>query len=431
MINSSNVNLLIFDLDGTLHPAMKPETEAIRRAYNKLSIHSDITERAIQQYIGFTSEEFWGKIIPPGTQFSWQEIREAVRHEYAGSMRDFATLYPRVKETFETLRKRGYCLSLCSNSSLAWFTSAISSLGIKECFAYFECHENNDLNKIQMVQKIKGKFGNPGTAVIGDRFSDIKAARENNALSIGVLYGHGGEEPRQADITIGAFFDLLGIFDRRTPIFCRIMDEVKRRKSHDRAFVIGVTGIDTSGKTQFTEALCQFITSKGYEVQLIRLDDFHNPRKIRCAESNQAKNYYRRSFDIATIVQKLLLPVHMKEEFSVKLALLDLFSDKYEIEKEYSFTKGTIVVFEGVFLFRKELSPYLDYKIFLEIDFDESKRRAKARDVPLYGQEILERYDLKYLPAQRKFLEEYPPLQTADMIINNHNWDYPVIKYCR
>jgi uridine kinase len=93
--------------------------------------------------------------------------------------------------------------------------------------------------------------------------------------------------------------------------------------------------------------------------------------------------------------------------------------------------EGMIMVFEGVFICRRELSPYLDYRIFLEIPFEVSKRRAAARDIPIYSEEILERYDRKYWPAQRRYLEEYPPLQTADMIVDNLNWECPVIKYIR
>ena len=74
--------------------------------------------------------------------------------------------------------------------------------------------------------------------------------------------------------------------------------------------------------------------------------------------------------------------------------------------KSYSFDQNTIIIFEGVFLFRKELSPYIDYKIFLDISFEESKNRAKTRDVPVYGEEILTMYEEKYLPSQRRYLEE-------------------------
>lgn len=427
MISPQDVKLLIFDLDGTIHPATKPEIEAIKRAFSKLNIEFKVTEKEIEKYFGLTSDEFWREITPQERQSSWQEIRSAVRNEYEASMRDFATLFPQVKETLELLRTRGYRLALCSNSSAVWFTSAISALGIRDHFDYFECFQDNNLNKSQMVQKIKNKFGNLETAVIGDRANDIEAARENNTLSIGALYGYGGEEPKQADITLTTFSDLLGIFDRRLPIFEKILAEVNKKKKKYKAFIIGITGIDTSGKTIFAEALSEFITSKDYSSKLIQLDDFHNPREIRYAGENQADNYYHKSFDIATIVQKLLVPIRENGRLSTKLTLLNLHTNKYEVEKEYLVDKDTIVVFEGVFLFRKELSPYLDYRIFLEIPYEESKSRAVTRDVPVYGEEILDRYDGKYLPAQRKYLDEYPPNKTADLIINNENWEYPKV----
>ena len=66
-----------------------------------------------------------------------------------------------------------------------------------------------------------------------------------------------------------------------------------------------------------------------------------------------------------------------------------------------------------------------NYKIFLEVPFTESKNRAGIRYVPIYGEQGLGKYDEKYFPAQKKYLEEYPPLITADMIIDNTNWDHP------
>jgi uridine kinase len=109
------------------------------------------------------------------------------------------------------------------------------------------------------------------------------------------------------------------------------------------------------------------------------------------------------------------------------LTVLDWKTDKYEIEKEFSFHQDTIVIFEGVFLFRKDLSPYIDYKIFIEIPFEESLRRAKTRDI----KEVFEKYNEKYLPAQKRYLEEYPPSETADMIIGNSDWENPKIKTLR
>ena len=221
------------------------------------------------------------------------------------------------------------------------------------------------------------------------------------------------------------------MIDNKLVIFKRILEEIRGRKERDKPFVIGITGIDTSGKTRFAELFETFLLSAGLKTQLIKLDDFHNPKKIRYSGDDQADNYYHKSFDLKTITEKLLKPVKQKISYSVKLVLLDLLTDKYEVEKTYSFDKDTIIIFEGVFLFKAELSPYIDFKIFLDVPFEEVKKRAKERDVPIYGEGVLIKYDSKYLPAQRRYLNEFPPERTADLIIDNLDWEHPKIRFIK
>lgn len=428
MISPEDVGLLIFDMDGTIFPTTRPVFEAVKKAFAAQDWPVAFTGSDLERFFGFSSGELYGFITPPGK--SPEKVRDMVRAEYPAAFREFAATYPGVKETLSSLRKRDYLLALYSNASTKYFDIVISALGLRECFDYFECIGENDLTKTELVGKIMRRFGRPA-AVVGDRVHDIEAARENGCLSVGALYGYGKDEPRHADITIERFVDLLVVFDRRLPVFGKILEEIDARKSSERPFVVGVNGIDTSGKTIFTESLDRFLTSKERRVQVINLDDFHNPRHIRNTGDDPVTACYHKGFDIDTLVRRLLVPLRENKEYSVSLTLLDLLSDRYEVEKSFSFTKGTIVLLEGVYLFRKELAPYIDYKIFLDTPFQESRRRAAARDIPRFGADIMRRYDEKYFPAQALYLESYPPRDVADMIIDNVNWEYPAITYQR
>jgi uridine kinase len=217
--------------------------------------------------------------------------------------------------------------------------------------------------------------------------------------------------------------------DNRSKIFAHLLEEVRKRKNNDRLFIIGISGIDTSGKTLFAESFQEFLVSQNLRTQLIKLDDFHNPKKIRYLGNDEVENYYLRGFNLDTILRELLEPARRYPDYRVRLKLLDLLTDKYETEKEYSFNNDTVVIFEGVFLFRNEFSPYIDYKIFLEISFEESKRRANERDVPVFGSQILSKYDTKYLPAQQKYLDDFPLKNTTDIIIDNIDWNNPKISW--
>jgi uridine kinase len=428
MINPNDVNLIIFDMDGTIVPSLPAVYEAIKRAFTKLGWAVTFSAEDINKFFGMPSprgaSRFYEFITPPGSHLTQEEVKVKVRQEEAVTFREMAQPYPGVEEILTTLRKRGYRLAQYTNASTAYLNMIMSTLDTGKYFDYVECIHENNLTKIELVRKIKEKFGGLTAAVVGDRWHDIEAARETDSLSVGVLFGYGGDEPAKADITINSFQELLAIFDRNLPIFEKILTEIEKRKDKNKPFVVGITGIDGSGKTRFAEALEGFLIERGLKTQAIHLDDFHHPKEIRYAGKDPADNYFNRSFNIGLIIEKLLQPLRRKRAFSTRMTAFDYVTDRYENEREFTFGPETVVIFEGVFLFRKELAPYLDYKIHLDITFEESKRRAKERD----PEAALEKYDEKYLPAQAKYLKEYPPDKTADMVIDNSDWQYPRLK---
>ena len=216
--------------------------------------------------------------------------------------------------------------------------------------------------------------------------------------------------------------------DGRVPVFREMFKEVRGRRKNPRATVVGITGIDGSGKTEFAKAFGKYVFSKGWKVQMIHLDDFHCPKSVRYCKvvgGDDADRYYKRSFDISRIVDKLLLPIHnFGRPFYVDLPVFDLEANRIGDLKRYEFDRETIAVFEGVFLFRNEFAQYIDYMAFMYIPFEEGKERALRRD----GQEMLGKYMEKYYPAQLKYMRRYSPADHADIIIDNTDWEEPEIK---
>ncbi len=427
MIKPEEVNLIIFDLDGTIVMSQPLVYEAVKRAFAKLGWPVNFKIEEIKQFIGNSTATTGGSlyefITPPNSPITPDKVREKVRAEYPDIFRTTALTFPGIKETLAILRKRGYKLAQYTNASTVYLNTVISSLNIRDYYDHIECIQDNGLTKNQLVKKIKEKFGLQA-AVVGDRHHDIEAARENGCLSIGALYGYGDTEPYEADLTIRQFTELLDIFDRRKMVFNVIINDMKNGKRERTPFIIGVNGIDCSGKTMFATALENHLKNNGWQTQLIHIDDFHNPKAVRYAGSDEADNYYYRSFDIMQLTERILKPVREQGGINEVLTLLNLETEKYDKVRKYSITPDTIVILEGVFLFRKELIPYIDYKIYLDIPFKESKKRAVSRD-PAAG---LTKYDTKYLPAQQKYIRELSPAFTADINIDNTDWEYPIIK---
>ncbi len=210
MINPEDIGLLIFDLDGTIAQSDKATFLVMKKAFLDMGIKNSLTEEDIRKNLGEPTEKFFKNILGPDYAFRWKEVAE----KYDPKFPEFTTAFPGVVETLDILKKRGYKLALCSNCAKAYFDGTLSKLSIEQSFDYAECHGENNLSKSELIRKIMNKFPGLKVAVIGDKIHDVLAARENNALSVGALYGYGKDEPKKADIKINKFSDLLEIFNK-------------------------------------------------------------------------------------------------------------------------------------------------------------------------------------------------------------------------
>lgn len=192
--------------------------------------------------------------------------------------------------------------------------------------------------------------------------------------------------------------------------------------------VIGVTGIDTSGKSVMTTLLAEELKRSGISVQIVRLDDFHRARTERHIEGlPEPVQFYEHTFDFERLRNEILKPIRDEGRLETTLICLDLLDDTWTVEREFSVNEETVVLLEGVFLFRPDISHFLDLVIFLQVEEGTVIDRASTRDIPVHGEAIMDRYRSKYLPAQRKYLEEYPAERNADVIIDNNDWENPIV----
>lgn len=211
----------------------------------------------------------------------------------------------------------------------------------------------------------------------------------------------------------------------RQRIFTHLADCIERVRSADRATVVGITGIDASGKSRFAADLDTHLHIGGASTQLISVDDFHNPKAIRYAGPDPVSNYLSSSFDFERLRAELLEPISRGEEVMKSLTVLELDTDDFTGNRTYQVGRSSIVIVEGVFLLRPDIRELIDLMMFLDIGREESKRRAVVRN-PGLG-EGLRDYDQKYLPAQEAFHRRNPPADHAHLIIDNEDWKLPKV----
>lgn len=216
--------------------------------------------------------------------------------------------------------------------------------------------------------------------------------------------------------------------DPRRQVLDRLVHLIRQRKPGHRPLIVGITGMDTSGKSQLTHALAGELERFSHQVQVVHVDDFHRPRAQRyLPELPEPVQYYEHSIDFGRAASDVLRPIQVDHSLDVTLKLLDLPSDAWTLERRYVVSDQTIVLLEGVFLFRPELRNLVGLFVYLHVDEPVVLERGRARDVPNQGEEVMRKYHSKYLPAQRSYLAAHPPELHAEVIIDNSSWEEPVV----
>jgi uridine kinase len=105
----------------------------------------------------------------------------------------------------------------------------------------------------------------------------------------------------------------------------------------------------------------------------------------------------------------------------------DLRTDLPEEAPPVSVGADSILLFEGLFLFRRGLNAYWDFRILLDVDPETSLSRALKRDVVDPADIVRRKYELRYEPAWQMYVREEDPASKADVILDNRDFTHPAI----
>lgn len=191
---------------------------------------------------------------------------------------------------------------------------------------------------------------------------------------------------------------------------------------------VAIDGIDAAGKTTLADELAGQIRQSGRTVLRASVDGFHRPRADRYRRGEESlEGYYLDSFDYDAVRRHLLMPLGPTGNRRYRLATFDYRTDSPIAAPQGEAPKDAVLLFDGVFLLRPELNAYWEFRIFVEVDFDEALRRAVERDrtIAVTDEALRDRYLKRYLPGQRMYLESVKPIELADAVVENSNLSSP------
>jgi len=212
---------LIFDMDGTLFQTDKILELSLDDTFNHLrSLNLWDANTPIDKYreiMGVPLPKVWEALLPNHSN----EVRKQTDDYFLERLIENISsgkgaLYPNVKEIFSYLKENNYSIYIASNGLVEYLQAIVSYYHLDNWVSEtFSIQQIQTLDKGDLVKKIIKKYGITNAAVVGDRLSDINAAKDNGLIAIGCNFDFAQEnELAQADFVIDDLIELKTILPK-------------------------------------------------------------------------------------------------------------------------------------------------------------------------------------------------------------------------
>ncbi|QOS77144.1 HAD hydrolase-like protein [Paenibacillus sp. JNUCC31] len=206
---------LIFDMDGTLFQTGKILEVSLEEAFDRLrSLKVWDTVTPIEKYreiMGVPLPKVWEALLPNHSDEVRKEtdayfLEVLIKNIRCGK----GALYPNVMEIFTHLKENNCSIYIASNGLKEYLNAIVGYYNLDNWVTEtFSIQQIESLNKSDLVQSIIVKYGISSGAVVGDRLSDINAAKDNGLVSIGCNFDFAqSDELAHADIVINDLIEL-------------------------------------------------------------------------------------------------------------------------------------------------------------------------------------------------------------------------------
>ena len=191
------VDLLIFDLDGTLIDSKLDLAHSVNATRAHMAMSPLPLER-IATYVGNGAPVLIRRVLgPEAAEAQVEEALEFFLEHYRAHSLDHTRLYPGVRESLERLHAAGKRAAVLTNKPVALSQTIVEGLGLAPFFFHVYGGNSFEFKKPHPigVETLMAESGvEPArTMMVGDSSVDIQTARNAGVRSCGVTYGFAPE----------------------------------------------------------------------------------------------------------------------------------------------------------------------------------------------------------------------------------------------
>ena len=325
---------------------------------------------------------------------------------------------PGLSDMLRHLRSAGYELNICDTLPSADIIGRLDRFGIRSFFEQIITGGSEDI-LVKHLVRFRGK--DDFSLFVGTNEVVICAA-EHSQIPV-IAYGEKWMEYRRRAMAYA--LSPIEIEDRAATL--SVIHEVARKTIEKKARVLGIDGIDYAGKKFFVKKLGRYFDLLGKEYTVLNLEDFHRAVEETYKGEDPGESYYFNGFNNEKLINEVLDPFVKAGSIDKVVYCIDSTNDAFVNERHYRISPDGVMVLLGPMMFREPLLRYFDVTVYMRCDYKESEHRASLMDTPVYGDDPLEVYRNKNIPAQKMYVQRHDPAKGRDFVIDNSNFHRPVL----
>jgi phosphoglycolate phosphatase-like HAD superfamily hydrolase len=176
--------LVVFDVDGTLHDTFRWWAPVIRRGLQRfadlhavpVTMPSDAEAEAV---VGMKDAGVWAPFLPEAHRHRWQELRAVVLPMEVETVSDGTDyMFPGVRPLLDHLRRIGVKVALASNCRRTYMAAMQHGQRLVDHTDWQFCLDSPGVQtKTDMLRLAREAAGAGRVVMVGDREPDLEAAR--------------------------------------------------------------------------------------------------------------------------------------------------------------------------------------------------------------------------------------------------------------
>ena len=197
-----------------------------------------------------------------------------------------------------------------------------------------------------------------------------------------------------------------------------LLNELNSLSKKQSTLIVGVDGCGASGKSTFTRSLAHI----GFNITVVEMDDFYLPSDSR--PSNDAVlTTYGEQYDWKRLYEQVLQPLNRNRQGLYQRYDWNLDT----LTKFRTVPVGGIVIVEGIYSTRHELSNLYDFRIWVQCPYDIRLTRGIARDETIVAEDEAvarkeedprEMWEKIWMPQEQRYTKAEEPHKVANLIID-------------